>query len=1029
MVAQRVGRRELVGRGALLDAIAAPLEGLAQGRGATLLLSGPPGIGKTRLAEEIVARAQEVGATVAWASAWRGEAAPALWPWMQVLRVLTGSTAVLDQPAPETPTASAAARFHQLDAVLGVVRAATLTQPVVIVIDDLQWADAGSIAMLTFVASALRASPCLVVATYRSEEMARDDVAELSRVGTTLALPPLDDAAAGELLRVAVGGEVSGDAEAAIVQRAAGNPLFVWEFGQLMAQSGRSDVAPAAVPPAVAAVIERRLARLAESDVTVLRAAAIAGSPFETSTLGELLDVDHEQLQAALDAASRAGVVERADDTAWLFSHDLVRDVVLGTIDAATRADLHRRAAAVFQRHAAIEPAYHAVAAEHLAHAGLAHADSAAEEWQLAAEHAHALLAYEDAAGHFARSAACATSSAVRGQRHLDEGNEWLLAGDLEAARRAFNVAVTIGRAEHDAELLAGALLGLGAGPVAWEVPFASAEQCSLIAEALDWLPADAVRLRSMLLARLSVAAATPQTMDVARQRAEEALRLAQSADDPALIGQALAAVNDALAGPAHVAARRDNADAIVELAQAAGDRALELLGYRFRLVADLELGDVAAVDRDIDAFDQLATSLRQPLLSWFIPVFRGMRAMLAGNVEAAERYLRMIDDAATATGSHNAYLMAVTLRTGIDVSVGNRPASNYLEGSIDVDPAQYATVAAGVGAVALQIGDHERARELLALHADNGFARIGDDAEHLTTLFGFGRVARELERRDAVERIYELLAPYSGLWAVDGIAGFCWGPVDTELGRLAAVLGRWDDARRHAELAARSARDADAPLFILDADALLREIDAGEGVATEDGTRDVDARRAPTHDGPNVFRAEGPFFTLEYRGQSVRVPSSKGLRDLARLLAEPGRELHVFDLAGHPRSSGLAASGDLGELLDARARADYKRRIAELDDEVAEAEAAADLARAEKARLERDFLFRELSAATGLGGRGRHAGDPAERARKAVTARIRMAIGRLDDLHPGLARHLTNSIRTGVFCAYDPETETRWET
>ena len=117
-----------------------------------------------------------------------------------------------------------------------------------------------------------------------------------------------------------------------------------------------------------------------------------------------------------------------------------------------------------------------------------------------------------------------------------------------------------------------------------------------------------------------------------------------------------------------------------------------------------------------------------------------------------------------------------------------------------------------------------------------------------------------------------------------------------------------------------------------------------------------------------------------------------------------------------------LGRAGDLGELLDARARAEYRRRLAELESELAEAESHADLARAERARDERDFIAAELSAALGVGGRPRRSGDPAERARKAVTGRIRLTIGRIDSEHAELARHLTNSVHTGTFCVYRPE-------
>ena len=139
---------------------------------------------------------------------------------------------------------------------------------------------------------------------------------------------------------------------------------------------------------------------------------------------------------------------------------------------------------------------------------------------------------------------------------------------------------------------------------------------------------------------------------------------------------------------------------------------------------------------------------------------------------------------------------------------------------------------------------------------------------------------------------------------------------------------------------------------------------------------------------------------------------------------------MHVLDLAGSrsdPTGPTLVGVGDLGELLDTRARAEYRRCLAELEDEVADAERCNDLARAERAGAERDFIAAELAAALGLDGRPRRAGDPAERARKAVTARIRLTIGRIEREHSDLGRHLANSVRTGTTCSYQPETPIHW--
>lgn len=171
-----------------------------------------------------------------------------------------------------------------------------------------------------------------------------------------------------------------------------------------------------------------------------------------------------------------------------------------------------------------------------------------------------------------------------------------------------------------------------------------------------------------------------------------------------------------------------------------------------------------------------------------------------------------------------------------------------------------------------------------------------------------------------------------------------------------------------------------------------------------------------------NRFRREGDAWQLEYAGRGARLSGVKGFADLARLLAEPGRALHCLELAGAPREGGAAA------VLDAQARREIEQRLQDLRQEQEEAEALGDAGRLERARAELDELGEGLAAALGLGGRSRKLGDAAERARSAVTWRIRSAIRRVAAAHPQLGQHLENSIRTGVLCSYRPERPTAWE-
>jgi hypothetical protein len=222
---------------------------------------------------------------------------------------------------------------------------------------------------------------------------------------------------------------------------------------------------------------------------------------------------------------------------------------------------------------------------------------------------------------------------------------------------------------------------------------------------------------------------------------------------------------------------------------------------------------------------------------------------------------------------------------------------------------------------------------------------------------------------------------------------------VDAHLGLLARYLGRADDADAHFARAAG--------------------LDAGAGAALAARTREWAGGEAA--DGAAVFRLDGEVWTLRYADRTVRLRDSKGLRDLAVLVSRPGEQTHVGELTG---AAALPGS-DVGLLADRRALAAYRTRLHRIDAELDSVDAGS--AEAEVLNKERDALLAELSAATGLGGRPRAAGSPAERMRKAVTYRIRHAISRVGDAHPELGRHLRASVRTGTWCSYAPEHRVDW--
>jgi len=187
-----------------------------------------------------------------------------------------------------------------------------------------------------------------------------------------------------------------------------------------------------------------------------------------------------------------------------------------------------------------------------------------------------------------------------------------------------------------------------------------------------------------------------------------------------------------------------------------------------------------------------------------------------------------------------------------------------------------------------------------------------------------------------------------------------------------------------------------------------------------------------------SLFFRQDDYWVIGYRTTVALLKATRGLQDLALLLGNPGREFHVCELAGrgigkalslgkgeradHALQDGLLS--DVGPILDAQAKDEYKRRLDELRRDLEEAERFNDTARAERAREEMDTLAEQLAAAVGLGGRNRRIGSGAERARSAVTKRIKASIKRIGETIPSLGSHLATRIRTGYFCSYSPHPE-----
>jgi hypothetical protein len=296
---------------------------------------------------------------------------------------------------------------------------------------------------------------------------------------------------------------------------------------------------------------------------------------------------------------------------------------------------------------------------------------------------------------------------------------------------------------------------------------------------------------------------------------------------------------------------------------------------------------------------------------------------------------------------------------------------------------------------LAVAVGDLDRARESAEELAAIA-VRYESTALRASAAMAQGRVCLATADPVAAEHAF---ADAARLWNEVG------APYEVTRARLG--LADAYEAGDRAELANRERTSARAALEQLDRDRVTRV----------DATTD-----------PSSFRHEGDVWSVEFEGRTVRIRDVRGMHYLARLLAAPTRELHVLDLVaahgGSEREAGAmrAAIGDAGEILDDKAKQAYRRRLAEIDEDIDYARAMGDATREAQADTERDFLLRELSRAVGLGGRDRRANSASERARAAVTRAIRQAVARIHEHHPALGNHLNKTIRTGTYCAYEPD-------
>lgn len=1076
-----VGRDHL--RSRLLDVL-----GAAAGPGRLLWVEGEAGIGKTRLLSEADTIARDFGLGVLRGIGWSDPATPAYWVWTQVLRQALppggaataaelvaarwgergrAAAALLPELADGAalgPTERASNRFPIFDAVHAALRAEARERPLLVLLDDVHWADPDSLQLLTFLASSGLPDGVVVLAAWRVHETGPADPAHearltLHRWAEVFTLTGLAAEDVARLVAETSGLRLAPDEVRELTERTGGNPLFASEAGRLAAARGEGGAAVRLLPDSARALLRRRLARLSQPCAATLAAAAVAGA---SPTLRTVAAVSGQPLDAVVDHLEEAAGAGLAwpEDGAVTFGHALVREALVETVSGPQRRALHAAAADHLSDRVDLSPAALAEAAHHaLAALPLGDPDRAVDWGSRAAAAVFDARAYAAAAQHWLRVADVVAADDPRRSNVLLGWAEALLAdGDLDRAREVFEEAAALARKRVDADALAAAALGFAAGLAGFEVRLHDQAQVALLTEALDALPDTDSVSRVDLLARLSVAVSYTADDAARKGLTEQAVAMARRLGDPRATAHALAAHCDAVAGVAHVRLRIAEASEIIALSEGR-DPASVLLGLRLRVVALLEVGDAAGAFADMDHFTSLASELGQPLYLWYVPLWEGLRAQLRGDVPTMLACAAEARAVGGRVGSRNAAVLSHVQELWA-AGEENRLAEQ-LPKMLSVLGILPELSPDGTSSLALFPGQPDHVRRAALPRLTTILDELPDDAEMVSGLCHLAVALTDGgDEPEYCDLLYPRLAPYAGLVAVDGIAAGTHGVVDRLLGLLAFAAGHLDLAEQHARDALAGNTHFGSRLHTAHSEAVLAAVleRLGGPSRAEEARRlyahaqaellamglraraEFYAERYPVSVEPSVpepsVAAEATlvrgtdFWTLTYQGRSVTLADSKGLTDLAVLLSRPGSEVHVLDLDGGGRADTrvtVAADGDLGEVVDAQARRAYAERLAQLDDDIADAEDGGRTDTAERLRDEREALLSALRSAYGLGGRARRTGGAAERARSRITRRIRDTVGRVEQQHPEAGRHLRASVHTGVFCRYEPELPVRW--
>jgi DNA-binding SARP family transcriptional activator/tetratricopeptide (TPR) repeat protein len=826
--------RVFVGRERELAELGEGLDDALAGRGRLFLLVGEPGIGKSRLAEELVAQARARGARVLVGRCWEAGGAPAYWPWVQSLRAYVrdsdgaalraeleaggGDLAQLlpelrerfpDLPEPLTLEPEAA-RFRLFDAVAEFLRRACEARPSVLVLDDLHAADAPSLLLLRFLARQLGSARMLVLGAYRDVDPLpgqplTETLAEVTREPVTRRLPlgGLSEREVAEYLELTAPAIASAELPVALYEETEGNPLFVGEIVRLVSVEGvRSG--ELVIPQSVRDVIARRLSHLSDECNRVLVLASVLGREFALDGLGRLAGVSEDELLDTLDEAMADRVVSDVPAGAGRlrFAHVLIRDTLYDGLTSARRVRLHRLVLDALEALYGEEPGPHLAELAHHAVAGR-DLDQGVRYARRAGDRALTLLAYEEAARLYETALETLDLSGASDERAgcgllLSLGEAEARAGHALAAKRAFIGAADIARRLDLASEFARAVAGYG-GRMVWARAGTDDRLVPLLEEGLAALGDEDVELRARLLARLAGALRDEPSRDRRDALSGEAVELARRTDNPAALAYALDGRAFAIVAPDTVAECLALGTELRELAERNGDTERVMAAHAHRIVPQLWVGDVLGVEADLAVASRIARELRQPAQLWLFRAVEAMLALAAGSLVEAEELVaqafelgeRAQPDVAIPAHAVQRYTLCDFRGTLKDVE----PALRELVLNYPARPVFRCTLAR----VYARLARLPEAKRLFDELARDDFSGLPFDMEWLYGMSELAEASALLGDTDAAAALYRLLLPWAALNAANPVEGIR-GSVSRYLGILATATKRWKEAERHFE-------------------------------------------------------------------------------------------------------------------------------------------------------------------------------------------------------------------------------------